>query len=96
MQTNDIALEPVESSQIHAVGVDEAAYYAGLFLLEAKPLASMVGLLRAHLVQDIEEPVADMFGDEDLGGAIAEKLAYNAQRADHKIENRRADGGKKY
>lgn len=32
----------------------------------------------------------------DLGGAIAEKLAYNAQRADHKIENRRADGGKKY
>lgn len=32
----------------------------------------------------------------DLPGAIAEKLAYNEQRADHKIENRRADGGKKY
>lgn len=30
----------------------------------------------------------------DLGGAIAEKLAYNAQRADHKIENRIAEGGK--
>ena len=32
----------------------------------------------------------------DLGGAIAEKLAYNASRADHRPENRRADGGKKY
>jgi NTP pyrophosphatase (non-canonical NTP hydrolase) len=30
----------------------------------------------------------------DLGGAIAEKLAFNAQRADHKIENRIAAGGK--
>lgn len=32
----------------------------------------------------------------DLPGAIAEKLAYNASRADHKPENRRADGGKKF
>lgn len=32
----------------------------------------------------------------DLGGAIAEKLAYNAQRADHKVENRRLDDGKKF
>ena len=32
----------------------------------------------------------------DLGGAIAEKLAYNQQRADHKPENRRKPGGKKY
>jgi len=32
----------------------------------------------------------------DLGGAIAEKLAYNAQRADHKLENRLAEGGKTY
>jgi NTP pyrophosphatase (non-canonical NTP hydrolase) len=32
----------------------------------------------------------------DLGGAIAEKMAYNAQRPDHKIENRMADGGKAY
>lgn len=30
----------------------------------------------------------------DLGGAIAEKLAYNAQRADHKIAHRQAAGGK--
>lgn len=30
----------------------------------------------------------------DLGGAIAEKLAFNAQRPDHKIENRIAAGGK--
>lgn len=31
----------------------------------------------------------------DVAGAMQEKLAYNAQRADHKIENRLADGGKK-
>lgn len=32
----------------------------------------------------------------DLGNAIAEKLAYNVQRADHKPEHRRAEGGKAY
>lgn len=30
----------------------------------------------------------------DLGGAIVEKMAFNASRADHKIENRLAPGGK--
>ena len=32
----------------------------------------------------------------DLGGAISEKLAFNAHRPDHKLENRQADGGKSY
>lgn len=32
----------------------------------------------------------------DLGGAIAEKMACNAQRADHKPEARQAAGGKAY
>ena len=32
----------------------------------------------------------------DVAGAIAEKLAYNAKRADHKPENRVAEGGKKF
>lgn len=32
----------------------------------------------------------------DLGGAIAEKMAFNAVRPDHKIENRQATGGKTY
>lgn len=32
----------------------------------------------------------------DLGGAIAEKLHYNQQRADHKPENRAKAGGKAY
>lgn len=31
----------------------------------------------------------------DVAGAMMEKLAYNAQRADHKVENRAAEGGKK-
>lgn len=32
----------------------------------------------------------------DIGGAISEKLEYNARRADHKPENRAAEGGKSY
>lgn len=32
----------------------------------------------------------------DIGGAIAEKMAYNAQRADHKPEARAAAGGKSF
>lgn len=32
----------------------------------------------------------------DLGGAIAEKLEYNAKRVDHKPENRVQAGGKAY
>lgn len=32
----------------------------------------------------------------DLAGAVVEKLAYNQQRADHRRENRDADGGKKF
>lgn len=34
--------------------------------------------------------------DLDLGGALVEKLAYNAKREDHKPEARKAEGGKKY
>lgn len=32
----------------------------------------------------------------DLGGAILEKMQYNENRADHKIENRAKAGGKKF
>lgn len=32
----------------------------------------------------------------DLSGAIAEKMTFNASRADHKLENRRAEGGKAF
>jgi hypothetical protein len=32
----------------------------------------------------------------DIGGAISEKLAYNAKRPDHKPEAREATGGKAY
>ena len=32
----------------------------------------------------------------DVAGAIAEKLAFNASRADHKVENRQAVVGKKF
>lgn len=32
----------------------------------------------------------------DLPGALAEKLAYNARRQDHKPDARKAEGGKKF
>lgn len=32
----------------------------------------------------------------DIGGAIVEKLIYNTQRADHKLENRAKEGGKTF
>lgn len=32
----------------------------------------------------------------DLGGAMVEKLIYNTQREDHKLENREKEGGKKF
>lgn len=42
--------------------------------------------------------IADLAGalGLDLGGAIEEKLQYNAVRPDHKPKNREAAGGKKY
>lgn len=42
--------------------------------------------------------IADLAGalDLDLGGAIAEKMAYNATRADHKPEARAGINGKVY
>lgn len=41
--------------------------------------------------------IADLCGGLklDLAGAILEKLEYNAKREDHKIENRKKEGGKK-
>lgn len=32
----------------------------------------------------------------DLGWAMVEKIAYNMERADHKVENRASEGGKTY
>lgn len=47
---------------------------------------------------DLVIRVLDFCGanDLDLGGAIVEKMAYNAQRADHKQFNRAKENGKKY
>lgn len=46
---------------------------------------------------DVVIRVFDLAGgmNLDVAGAIARKLEYNATRADHKLENRRAVGGKK-
>lgn len=55
------------------------------------------GMLEVELADAVIR-IADLAGalGLDLGGAIAEKVAFNAQRPDHKIENRLAPGGKSY
>lgn len=42
--------------------------------------------------------IMDMAGglDLDIGGALVEKLDYNATRPDHKISNRKKKGGKTF
>lgn len=42
--------------------------------------------------------VADMAGglNINVAEAFADKLFYNAERADHKLDNRAKDGGKKF
>lgn len=40
--------------------------------------------------------LAGVLGFDDLGDIIVEKLTFNAQRADHKPENRAKEGGKAY
>lgn len=32
----------------------------------------------------------------DIGGAVVEKLKYNSERADHKLESRKSENGKKF
>lgn len=47
---------------------------------------------------DIMIRVADMAGglNINVAEAFADKLFYNAERADHKLDNRAKDGGKKF
>lgn len=54
--------------------------------------------MREVELADVVIRVFDLAGgySMDLAGAIAEKLEYNANRADHKVENRMAEGGKEY
>lgn len=42
--------------------------------------------------------ILDLAGglDLDLAGAMAEKMAFNTRRPDHKLENRAKEGGKAY
>lgn len=40
--------------------------------------------------------LADALGYHDFGGTITRKMKFNALRADHKPENRAAEGGKKF
>lgn len=74
-------------------------------IAEAKE-GSRKGLMDDHLphrsmveveLADAIIRIADLAGAMklDLGGAVMEKLAYNQNRQDHKLENRRGVGGKK-
>ena len=49
-----------------------------------------------HITDEIIQAIRLCAEGADIGGAVVEKMAYNASRADHKPENRRAAGGKAY
>ena len=40
--------------------------------------------------------LAGALGYNNFGGTLARKMQFNATRADHKVENRAAEGGKKF
>lgn len=50
-----------------------------------------------HLAQSVRATVQlGILLGADLVGAVREKVEFNRNRADHKIENRRLEGGKRY
>jgi len=56
---------------------------------------------RTMLEMELADAVIRLFDTSgglglDIPGAISEKLQYNANREDHKVTNRRAEGGKKF
>ena len=66
--------------------------------LNQTPGPSGPGLLLEFKMPINDMKLADLAGalGLDLGGAIAEKMAFNATRPDHKPENRKLENGKKY
>lgn len=79
-----IVSEVAEAMEGHRKGLDDGHL----------PHRSMIEVELADAVIRI----ADLCGSLglDLGGAIAEKMQYNATRRDHRPENRRLAGGKAY
>ena len=79
------ALMPPIMPAYGAGGGERVVFEAGAFVVQVSVTVPYAA----------DAAAATSYG-ERLGGAIAEKLAYNAQRADHKPEARAAAGGKAY
>jgi len=79
-----IHAEVSEATEGHRKGaMDDHLPHRTNFEVElADALIRILDLARAH--------------DIDMDTVVAEKLAYNRQRADHKRENRSKEGGKQY
>lgn len=93
-------------------GYDKPADVPKLLMLCVSELAEAMEGDRKNLMDDhlpdrkmLEVELADalirifdMCGglNLDIGGAVAEKLLYNATREDHKLDNRKSETGKKY
>jgi len=83
-----------------------------LFMLMVSEISEAMEAVRKNLMDDklperlgVEVELADCViriadycgaRDLDLAGAILEKLDYNRNRLDHKVENRLKQGGKKF
>ena len=90
----------------------ETRNHGELFMLMVSEIAEAMEGDRKNMMDDhlphrrsVEVELADLLirvhdfagaYNLDLAAAVIEKLDYNAQREDHKPENRRLDNGKKY
>ena len=81
-----IVTEVAEAMEGHRKGVmDDKLPHLPMFMVELADAVIRIGDLAGGLQAQ---------SGVTLGQCITEKMAYNAQRADHKIENRLAAGGK--
>lgn len=81
------AFEGHRKSKPGAIVMDDHLPHRRAFEVEIADVFIRLGDLSGNLVDSDGAPY-------DVAGAITEKLAYNAQRADHKVENRVKPGGK--
>jgi hypothetical protein len=77
----------------------------GESLIGKRNVPEMLCLVHSEISEALEGHRKNMMDEKlphrkaievELGGAVEEKMGYNEKRDDHKIENRKAVGGKAY
>lgn len=99
------AIKAIFDRDMLPIGPFSPAWGDMMLMLPIRHLSDAMEANRKGRIHDygifIGRAVFDVFAigiaaNLDVPSAIVEKMEFNAQRADHKIENRKAEGGKKY